>query len=192
MATAFPAASAGAAFQIGIATGKFQGVIKPATPCGLRSERSSAGSRVGSELPSGSSAAAPKYSRIAIARAHSPRASVKGLCTSLTIESINRDSSALNSFAAAKSALARVVGLDAHAIWALRAASIVAFIYTRNPSGNGSLLSRTQVDSPITQARPVIVGTIASKLPTFVRSLIRPSNIEPIHDSLIRTSSSLN
>jgi hypothetical protein len=34
--TAFPAMSAGASFQAGIATGKFQGVIRPTTPRGSR------------------------------------------------------------------------------------------------------------------------------------------------------------
>ena len=34
--TAFPATSAGAIFQHGIATGKFQGVIAPTTPIGSR------------------------------------------------------------------------------------------------------------------------------------------------------------
>ena len=34
--TLFPETSAGAIFQAGIATGKFQGVIKPTTPSGWR------------------------------------------------------------------------------------------------------------------------------------------------------------
>ena len=55
---AFPCASAGASFQAGMASGKFQGVISPTTPRGrrlvMRSERPSAGGYVS---PSGSSAA---------------------------------------------------------------------------------------------------------------------------------------
>jgi len=35
--------------------------------------------------------------------------------------------------------------------------------YTKNPSGNGSLASSVHVASPMTHARPVIVGTIAEK-----------------------------
>ena len=55
---AFPYASAGASFHAGIASGKFQGVIRPTTPRGrrrdMRSERPSPGGYVS---PSGSSAA---------------------------------------------------------------------------------------------------------------------------------------
>ena len=55
---ALPYTSAGESFQSGIATGKFQGVIRPATPRGRRlvtsSERASAD---GYDSPSGSSAA---------------------------------------------------------------------------------------------------------------------------------------
>ncbi len=51
--TAFPAASAGAAFHNGMASGKFQGVINPATPCGRRSVSSMPGRLGGSTLPSG-------------------------------------------------------------------------------------------------------------------------------------------
>lgn len=41
--TALPTASAGAAFQLGMAKGKFQGVTSPATPWGRRRVRSSPG-----------------------------------------------------------------------------------------------------------------------------------------------------
>ena len=79
MTTALPAARAGAAFQIGIANGKFQGVIRPATPYGLRRESIKFGLCVGIDVPSGSRVALAKYWSIAIARAHSPRASEIGL-----------------------------------------------------------------------------------------------------------------
>ena len=36
--TVFPATSAGASFQAGIAIGKFQGVIAPTTPTGIRTD----------------------------------------------------------------------------------------------------------------------------------------------------------
>ena len=61
-----------------------------------------------------------------------------------------------------------------------------------NPFGNGSDGSSSQVASPITQALPVTVGTTAGSVPTLVCSLILPSNCEPIQDSFINTSESLN
>ena len=54
--TVFPATSAGAIFQDGIAIGKFHGVITPMTPIGMRTDiwnlfRSSDGRRLAEQAP---------------------------------------------------------------------------------------------------------------------------------------------
>ena len=56
--TAFPIARAGAAFQKGIAIGKFQGVINPATPYGRLIESMKFGDVAGKVSPSESKTAA--------------------------------------------------------------------------------------------------------------------------------------
>src|SRR5690349_11978762 len=71
--------------------------------------------------------------------------------------------------------------------------------HSRNPAGNGSSGSRRYCAVPVTQARPVIVGTIAGSAPavvtgaapdsrtgagTVVSSTTRPVNRLPMNDSL--------
>jgi hypothetical protein len=135
--TPLPNARAGAAFHSGIATGKFHGVIRPATPCGRRRVCSSeTPSAAGKTSPSGSRAACAKYRRIATPRATSPDASPIGLPTSRTTRADTSPAAPARASAQAPSAAARsVAGRRAQPVPAARVRSTAAVTSSAPPSG---------------------------------------------------------
>ena len=64
--------------------------------------------------------------------------------------------------------------------------------HSKNPAGKGSVGSRKYWAVPVTQARPVIVGTTASTSPTRARSTKRPVKVVPMNDSFTKSVSSGN
>ena len=68
------------------------------------------------------------------------------------------------------------------------AGHVVAFwCQNWNPEGNGSLGSSVYCAVPVTQARPVIVGTTAGLPPTSVSATSLPTKRLPMNDSFTKS-----
>jgi len=64
----------------------------------------------------------------------------------------------------------------------------VRLAHSKNPAGKGSSGASMCWEVPVIQARPVIVGMMASKSPTFVLAIGRPMKCVPMSDSFISSS----
>ena len=119
-----------------MASGKFQGVIRPTTPRGTwrvnSSERPSDGGKL---APSGSSAAAAWKRRMAAERATSPRASAIGLPTSRQISDASSPASTSSRSAAQRSASPRAAAVACAQPGAASAARRTAWSRSIPPDG---------------------------------------------------------
>jgi hypothetical protein len=132
--TVLPYASAGATFQAGIASGKFQGVIRPTTPSGSRRMSTSTPGRTdGTRSPARRNASPAKNLKICPARPASAMPSASGLPSSRESSSPSSCRRLRISSPAASSRSKRCCGvLRAHLGKADRAAAIACSASARS------------------------------------------------------------
>jgi hypothetical protein len=166
-----PATSAGASFHAGIATGKFQGVMSPTTPTGLRWVYTWPAVRDWPYTsPLGNHPSAAKYRSVVSSRAASPRASRSGLPVSRVISSAMSSARSRASSAAARSTADRSAPRRAdQAGKADRAASAAASTSARPESGKGPRSSDGAAGFGRSYVRPLVADTHSPAIRLFDR-----------------------